>query len=264
MPANSYNSLCDDFYVDMHVNTELELPRSRDTVLSFFEQIQKRYPTMGCFHRRRRNEFWLEEDHREDQYRWVNLEPNRVGSGVVNPTAFEEAYAQHRLVLGLIPYMLGVNHLDIDSLDITFAMDFDYLGGHDEVIAESLLGESAFGRLLDIPGSRAIGFSPVTIISLSDDDCTQARVSVESKTSVFEPRKKGRNNTDTAISLALTVRQYPLTEGKFDSLASFDHQCCLVEELMAERIMPMFVQPLVDTIARKRSTWVREGRSDGD
>ena len=48
--ANGYASLCDDFYLDMFVNTELELPFESDTVLAFFERIQKQYPTMGaCF-----------------------------------------------------------------------------------------------------------------------------------------------------------------------------------------------------------------------
>jgi len=31
--SNAYSSLCDDFYLDMYVNTELELPTQRDTVL---------------------------------------------------------------------------------------------------------------------------------------------------------------------------------------------------------------------------------------
>ena len=43
MPANSYNSLCDDFYIDMYVNTELDLPTARDTILTYFERIQKQF-----------------------------------------------------------------------------------------------------------------------------------------------------------------------------------------------------------------------------
>jgi hypothetical protein len=147
--------------------------------------------------------------------------------------------------------MLSVNHLDIDSLDVTFAMDFDYAGSHDEVIAEALLAQSAFDCLLDLPGSRPIGFSPALVVALSDDDRTQGRISIESKTSVYEPGRKGQAG-DEAISLSLTIRQYPKTSEKFDPLKSFEKQCQLAQELMAEKVVPNFVQPLTETIAQKR------------
>ncbi len=83
------------------------------------------------------------------------LKHDRIGSGVVNPSEFEMAYEQDRLVLGLVPYMLSVSPLDIDSLDVTFAMDFDCTGNHDEVIAEALLSQSAFGCLLDYARRKA-------------------------------------------------------------------------------------------------------------
>ena len=124
MPVN-YNSLCDSFYLDMYVNTELDLPTQRDTILTFFERIQKSYPDMGDFYRRENNEYFLEEDRNQPTYRWVTLESDRIGSGVVNPQDCEYTYEQDRLVLEIIPYMLGVNHLDIDSLDVTFTMELN-------------------------------------------------------------------------------------------------------------------------------------------
>ncbi|MCK4293669.1 MAG: hypothetical protein KAY65_10765 [Planctomycetes bacterium] len=253
MTLNSYNSLCDDFYVDMCINTELDLPTQRDTVLAFFERIQKQFPSMGRFYRRENNEYCLEEDRSLGQYRWVTLEIDRIASGVVNPSSFEMAYHQDRLVLELVPYMLSVSHLDIDSLDVTFTMDFDHTGSHDEVIADALFGSTAFNCLLDLPGARPIGFSPAIVVALSDDCHTQGRISIESKTSVYEPRKKEQSG-DEAISLSFTVRRYPPTSGGFDPLESFDHQCRLAEEIMAEKIVPNFVQPLTETIAQKRLT----------
>jgi hypothetical protein len=253
MTLDSYCSLCDDFYVDMHVNTELDLPTQRDTVLSFFERIQKQFPSMGNFYRRQSNEYCLEENRTLGQYRWICLEVDRIGCGAVNPANLETAYCQDRLVLELMPYMLGVSHLDIDSLDVTFGMDFDYSGSHDEVIAEALFSSTAFNRLLDIPGSRPIGFSPAVVVALSPDCHTQARCSVESKTSIYEPGKREQAE-DEAISLSFTIRQYPPTGEKFDALKSFEDQCHLVQELMAERIIPDFVQPITETIAQKRST----------
>lgn len=250
---NSYGSLCDDFYLDMYINTKLPLPRQRDTILAFFERIQKQYPSMGCFLRGENNEYCLEEDPDAGQYRWIALEIDRISSGVVNPSCFEDAYRQNRLVIELAPYMLSVNHLDIDSLDVTFAMDFDYAGSHDEVIAEALFGSTAFNCLLDLPAARPVSFSPSVMVAISDDRLTQCRISVESKTSVYEPKGK-RRVSDEAISLFFTIRQYPSGTEKFDALKSFENQCQLAEELMAEKIVPNFVQPLINVIAQKRLT----------
>ncbi len=178
MNSNSFNLLCDDFYLDMFVNTELELPSERDTVLSFFERIRKQYPSMGCFYKREKNEFCLEEDRERSQYRWVSLETDRIGSGVANPSQFEMAYEQDRLILGLIPYMLSVSPLDIDSLDVTFAMDFECTGNHDEVIAEAILSQSAFSCVLDLPSAKPIGVSPTIVVALTNDETTQLRISI--------------------------------------------------------------------------------------
>jgi len=251
MTLNSYNLLCDDFYLDMHINTELDLPRQRETILTFFERVQKQFPSMGHFYRRENNEYCLEEDRNAGQYRWITLETDRIGSGVVNPSGFEDAYKQDKLVIELVPYMLSVSHLDIDSLDVTFAMDFDYVGNHDEVIAEALFGSTAFNCLLDLPQARPIGFSPVVVVALSDDCRTQGRISIESKTSVYEPGLK-RESLDEAISLSFTIRQYPSGTEKFDALKSFEYQCQLAEELMSQKIVPNFVQPLTDVILQKR------------
>ncbi len=248
--SNSFASFCDDLYVDMHINTELDLPSGRETILAFFEQIQKRYPSMGTFYRRENNEYCLEEDHIRSEYRWVTLETDRIGSGVVNPANFEDAYAQDRLIIEIMPYMLGVSHLDINSLDVSFGMDFEYAGNHDEVIAEAL-GTPVFNCLNDLPGARTINFSPTIITALSEDYRTQARITVESKTSIFEPWKK-REDTDEAISLIFTIRQFPSGAGKFDAMKSFERQTRLAEELMAERIIPNFVQPLNSVILQKR------------
>jgi hypothetical protein len=237
----------------MHINTELDLPVERDTILAFFERIQKQFPSMCSFYRRNNNEYCLEEDRNAGQYRWITLEIDRIGSGVVNPPHFEDAYRQDKLVLEIAPYMLGVSHLDIDSLDVTFAMDFDYTGSHDEVIAEALFSSTAFSCLLDMPSASAVGFSPVVVVALSEDCRTQARIGIESKTSVLDDGKQ-KYRSDEPISLFFTVRQYPSSTEKFDALKSFEYQCRLAEELMAEKIIPNFVQPLNRVIAQKRLT----------
>lgn len=251
--TNPFSSLCDDFYVDLYINTELELPKERDTILTFFERIQKQFPSMGRFYKGQRNEFSLEQDRQEGQCRWVTLESDRIGSGVVNPARLRDAYQQHRLVVELIPYMLSVSHLDIASLDVTFAMDFECSQNHDDVIAEAL-GPAAFNALLDNTDSKVVDFSPSMIIAISDDRRTQARVSIDSRTSVYNDSARNSANGEEPISLSFAVRQYPSPHGRFDPLKSFDMQCKIAEQMMSEKVVPNIVQPLTSIIAQRRLT----------
>jgi len=248
---SSYGSLCDDFYVDMHVNTELDLPTQRDTVLTFFERIGKQFPTMGNFYRRDNGDFCLEEDIRGQKHRWVTLEVDRICSGCANPVDLEDAYNLHRLVLDLSEYMLGVSRLDIDSLDVIFVMDFDYRGNHDEIIAEALFASTAFSSLLDVVGAKPIGFAPTVAIALDEDCRTQARISVESRTGVYEVRNRKYKEAEP-ISLYFAVRRYPKPDEKFNAIESFNAQCVIAQRIMDEKIVPNFAGPLTNAIAQRR------------
>ena len=248
---NSFGSFCDDFFVDMHVNTELDLPSERDTILIFFERIQKQFPAMGNFCRKDSGDFCLEEDRDGERFRWVTLELDRICATCSNPKDLAEAYELQRLVLELAPYMLGVSHLDIDSLDVTYTMDFDFEGNHNEVISDAFFSSTAFGGLTDLPGAIPIGFTPASIVALTEDCRTQARIAIEPRTSVYEVRNKKYKSNET-ISLYFTIRRYPHPKGKFDAVKSFEEQCEIAEELMSEKIIPHFANPLINAIAQRR------------
>lgn len=235
----------------MYVNTELDLPCERETVLSFFERIQKQFPAMDNFYRKSNGDFCLEEVREGEKYRWVTLEIDRIWAGCQDPGDLEDAYLLQQAVLDLAPYMLGVSKLDICSMDISFTMDFDYQGNHDEVISEAIMGGSAFNSLLDLEGTKAIGFSPNVVIALSEDSRTQARIAVESQTS-FRDFRSLKYKSNEPISLYFTVRRYPVRRDNFDAKKSFVQQCKIAEDLMAEKIIPAFVQPLTSAIAQRR------------
>jgi len=248
---NSYGSVCDDFFVEMYVHTKLDLPVQRDTILSFFERIERQFPSMSSFNRLEGNGYRLDEGHTTGEYRWVGMETDRIVSGVVNPSDLEKAYDQHRFVLEIIPYLLSVSHLDIDCLDISFAMDFECTGNHDEIIAEALLADSGLGCLSDIPSSKAVNFSPSIVFSLDEGCLTQGRCSIESKTGIYESAKQKQGETEP-ITLSFTVRRYPSSKEVFEPSKSFEYQSQLIEELMTERIIPHLVRPLTSVIAQKR------------
>jgi len=250
MPT-SYGSLSDDFYVNMTVNTQLDLPTERDTILHFFERIQRSFPTMNTFYQRESGEFFLEEDRERGDYRWVSVERDRVCSGIVNPDSLEDSDEQHLLVLEQIPFALGVVNLDVDSLDVLFGMDFDCKSNHDEVLAEALFGDSAFARLLEYPGAKPLGYDPAVVISLSADCRLQAKVSVESRTGAYQVRT-GKFKEEEPLSLYLSVRQYPDPSNPFSGKDSYLNQRRLCEEIMTDRVIPCFVHPINGAIAHRQ------------
>ena len=92
---NPYTSLCDDFGVYVYTNTKMELPSRRETVLHFFDSLQKTFPQMTDFDCRENGEYVLEEEREQGSYRWVTLEQRRICSGYVNPPSLEDADIQH-------------------------------------------------------------------------------------------------------------------------------------------------------------------------
>ena len=246
-----YSSLCDDFYFDTYVHTKLDIPGERDSLLAFFERIQRSFPQMCNMITEESGEVILEEDREKGQYRWVGVEVDRVGAGFTNPASIEQACDLDRLILELIPYMLGVSPLDIRLMDVTTSMDFDCNGDHNEVIAQALLCDSAFSSLLNLDSAKPIDLQPGIVVSLSDDCRMQARVSVESRTSSYEVRT-GKYKEEKPITLSFTIRQYPKPNEKFDMNDAFEQQCRLLDDIMSEVIVPSFVKPISSAIAQRR------------
>lgn len=177
---NPFAALCDDFGVFAYLNTKLDLPTASETVLHFFEAIQKSFPEMTGFERREDGEFVLEEEQEEGSLRSVTLEPRRLASAHMNPPSLEDSDRQHERVLDLAPYHLDLSSLNCDSLDVVFTFDFLYNGNHDEVVAEALAQGSPFEGLLQLPGSRVTHFEPSLMVTLDDACRLQARMWVES------------------------------------------------------------------------------------
>lgn len=199
-------SLTDDFYINMNLNTEMDLPSGRETVLHFFEQVRKRYPVMKNFYARDRNEFVLEEDKEGGSYRWTSVEPKRILSGHVNPPSIEEAVEQHCFVLDQVPYTLSISPLDCESLNAMYGFDFTYSGNHNQLVAEALGLPPAFERLALDQEHRIIGFEPAIQCSLDDDCRTQFRISIETRTSAYHVRTG--EFPEEQLSVYLTVRRF--------------------------------------------------------
>ena len=236
---SGYGAFSDDYYVNMNLSTEMELPRSRESVLHYFEQIRRRYPRMLNFYAREKGEFILEEEKETGAYRWVSTEPKRINSGVVNPESFDAACEQHRAVLELVPYELSVSPLDCESLSVMFGFDYTYKGNHNEILCEAIGVPPGLERFTQVPGSKVLSNEPAIQFAIDEECRTQCRVSFESRTNAFQVRTG--DFVEDQLSVYLTVRRYDslgIDEtyvGEFERLASTGRE--LVEEYLIESVL---------------------------
>lgn len=244
-----YSSLCDDFYVNMNLGTEMELPANRETVLHFFERVRKTYPAMRNFYCRDRGDFVLEEDKDRGAYRWCTIEQRRVCSGYVNPEAIEDALEQHRLILELAPYMLSVSPLDCEALDLLYGFDFTYRGNHNQLVAEALGVGPSLERILEIPGTTVINYEPSLTIALDEECRLQARVSLETRTNAYQVRTG--DYPEEQLSVYVTARQYGSVgpETTFvETLARLSKVC---QEMVDQHVIDQVLRPLARAISMK-------------
>jgi hypothetical protein len=247
---NPYSSLCDDFGVYVYLNTKMELPSNRETILHFFDSLQKTYPQMTDFDCRENGEYVLEEDREQGSYRWVTFESKRLSSGYVNPAELEAADSYHERILELAPYHLDLNPLDCEALDVLFAFDFMFSGNHDEVVAEALGMNSTLESLLQVGGTKVINFEPSVMLSLDENCRLQCRLSVETRTNAYQIRTG--QFPEAPISVYFTVRQYWGRQPYKTFGESYKNQRKTVQELVDQHIIPSVIRPLAQAIAAKQ------------
>jgi hypothetical protein len=244
---NPYSSLADDFYINMNLGTEMELPSSREAVLHYFEQIQKQYPQMRNFYAREKNDFILEEDKDKGAYRWCSIESRRICSGQVNPMTVDEALEQHRLVLELAPYALSMSALDCEALDLMMGFDFSYRGNHNQLIAEALGVCPGLERLNHIPGATVISYEPSFTFALDEDCRIQCRFSIEPRTNAYQIRSG--EFQEEQLSVYVTARQYGSLAAGQTYVTMLDRLWEVCREVVDHYVIDSVLQPLARTIS---------------
>lgn len=247
--SNPYAAFCDDFYVNMRLGSQLTLPHQRETLLHFFERIQKEFPRMSRFKKCEGGEMNLEEDRGQESYRWASLEQKRLSSGQVNPGTIGEALKLHALMLELAPYHLGISPIEIDYLDVLFGFDLEFGGNHDEIIAESLLAHSPLGCLAEESGARAVDFQPSVTFALSEDCRMQARIDIVTRTNSYQVRTG--DYSDDVISVYLIIRRYWGDRPKQPLDQLLEQLARRADELCATHIVPKVLKPISSAIASR-------------
>lgn len=244
---NRYASLSDDHYLNVNVNTEMELSSSRESVLHFAEQMQKRYPEMRNFYARDKNDFILEGDKDSGSYRWCSIEPRRVSSGHVNPENIADALEQHRKALELAPYELSVSPLDCEALDLLVGFDFSCRANHNQVVAEALGVPPAMEKLGSMPGTACISYEPTLTVALDEECRMQCRLSIETRTTPYHIRT-GEFQEDQ-LSVYLTARRYGSLDPGVTFVDALDDLSRVCFDVLDTYVVESVLEPLARTIA---------------
>jgi len=246
---NPFSAFCDDFYVNMRLSTQLNLPHARETVLHFFERLQKEFPALTRFRKHENGDLCLEENRDSESYRWATLESRRLLAGHVNPPSVEEAMKIHTLLLQLSPFDLGISPLEVDYLDVLFGFDLSFRGNHDEVVAESLMQQSPLTALLEESGAKAVDIQPTVTVALSEDCRLQARIDIITRTNSYQVRTGDYNND--VISVYLVLRRYCGDRPRDPMEQIFAGLVEKAQTLCDSYIVPKVLRPLSSAIASR-------------
>ena len=244
---SEYDSFCDDFYVNMNLSTEMELPQGRESILHYFEQIRRRFPKMQNFYSREKSEFVLEEEKEAGAYRWVSLESKRVNSGVVNPENYESAIDQHRAVLERVPFDLSISPLDCESLGLMFGFDFAYRGNHNELLTEVIGISPGLESMATAPHTKLLSAEPSIQFALDEDCKTQCRVSFETRTTAYQVRT-GEFGEDQ-LSVYLTIRRYDSLDTKETYADEILRLSAFGRDIVDDYLVPSVLRPLQQAIS---------------
>jgi hypothetical protein len=243
----SYSSLADDYYVNLNLSTEMELAGSRETILHYFEQMQRKFPQMRNFYARDKGDFVLEEDKDRGSYRWCSIENRRICSGYVNPPTVEEALEQHSHAMELAPYGLSISTLDCEALDVLIGFDFSYRGNQAQLIAEALGVCPAFEKLITLPGATFIGNEPALTLSLDPECRLQCRVNVETRTNAYQIRTG--DFQEEQVSVYVTARQYGSLGPEMSYVATVDKLARLAQDVVEGHVATSLLEPLARAIS---------------
>ncbi|HZZ43764.1 MAG TPA: hypothetical protein VFE58_12570 [Tepidisphaeraceae bacterium] len=247
--AVPYSSFCDDFYVNMRLGSQLQLPHQRETVLHFFERLQKDFPGMTRFRKADNGELSLEEDRSSNSYRWATLEQKRLSSGHVNPASIEDSLRVHKLMLDMAPCHLGISPVEVDYLDVLFGFDMAFAGNHDEIIAESMLVESPLASLLEEQGAKAVDFQPTITVALSEDCRLQARVDVVTRTNSYQVRTG--DYSEDVISVYVILRRYWGDRPKEPMDQMLEQMAERTDDLCSRVVIPRILRPISAAISSR-------------
>ncbi len=248
---NHLGAVCDDFYISGRLFLKLDLNPERETILHFFDRLRKEFPGLCKLRRRENDGVVLEEEAAErGSRRWVRVDINSLRFGHFAPADTDEVRRFAEFVLNQAPYHLSFSEVDFDHFELSYGFDLEYRGNHDQLVAETLIGDSAVSGLMFGPhAAHVIDAQPYFGIALSPECDLQAYVEVKSRTTTYEVRNATFEGAP--ISVLLTARKYCGVESPTSLWEGFQNLFNVADELATERVVPQFVNPLAAAIASR-------------
>ena len=248
---NPYSSLCDDFGVYVYVNTKMELPTRRESILNFFDSLRKTFPADD---RLRMPGNWGIRSGRGSRTGKLSL--GQPGNETLLLRLHESAGAGSwpTTITNGCWRWLRITSTSARSIarpwTCLFAFDFMYQGNHDEVVAEALGLNTTLENLVQMPGTKVINYEPSLMLALDDACRLQCRLCIETRTNAFQIRTG--QFPEAPISVYFTVRQYWGRQGGKTFGESYKYQRKVLQELVDQHIIPSVIQPLNRTITNKQ------------
>ncbi len=251
MMGDSYKALCSDFYINQKLAVKMDLPRSRETVLEFFERVRRQFPTMNQF-RRYREELALESPQSDAPHRWLAVRSNNIRSGTVNPPNPLDGYALHTHVLETAPYFLNVSPLDIDYVELLFGFDLAAGGNHDAIVADAILAGSPLRSALELQGASVVQCQPSMGVTFGPRNEYEIHVEVKTRGQQGQPRES--ESVPEPISIYLTLRRMGAVSDLKELSKIFTQLSNTGEELVDKRVVPTLLTPIREVIASSGNT----------
>jgi len=245
--SESFNTVADDFFVNLSLQTAVSLPDGRETILGFCQAVQRQFPAMTTLYQRQDRHYVLEGDREAGAYAWLELQTDTLAAGWFNPDSTERAYAFDRWLLDRCVYFLGVTGIDVEYLDLTFGFNLDFVGNRDAIVSEALMGTSAVAALVNDGLGPCIECQPNMVVALDEDCASQARIAVETRSDSYQVRTG--QYSDEPISVYFTVRRHPRPGEVLELVVAYDALAAVVEETASRVVVPQVVRPIVAAIA---------------
>lgn len=248
--STSYGALCSDFYINQKIAFKMDLPKKRDTVLHFFDQVKKAVPDLTQFNKFE-NELYIESQAKDSQYLWLALRKNSIRSGHVNPESMHDGYHIHEVIHDIAPYCLSLSPIDVDYIEVMFGFDLECSVNQDQVVFDALYAETPLAKLTDIPNCQISDTQPLFGINLDPFGKTQAFYEIKTRSeSVHGPsnpvtRSKSINEP---LSIYLTVRRYNPIQ-KIEEFENVFNELTHHANLIAvQNLVPGLLKPIAQTI----------------
>lgn len=245
--TRDFNTVADDFFVNLNVQTTLDLPNNRETVLHFCEATQKEFASMTSFYRRETGEFVLEGDREGGTYQWMEIQPRHLAAGCFNPSDLAEARRLHSWLLDRSTYFLGMSGLDVECMDVLFGFNLAFRGNRDAIVADVLLAGAPMAALATEGLGKTVESEPSIVVALDESCCTQGRLWVETRSSSYQVRTGDYD--PEPISIYFAVRRYPRIGEVLNLSEMYPVLCKTCEDLADRIVVPQVVLPLASAIA---------------